>query len=191
MPHRLPGLVTLACVLATTRADASAFPQVDFQPQSSRYVAAAEEYRDIWRTEGERISAALEQATGLEMERGPIRTIVFGGISSSGYPGWPMRMRGDLAPDTKRATLVHELAHRQVARLTARHEDDHPVIFLFVYDVWVRVWGQEFADAQVAVESRRTGRYDYAGAWRTALALGAEGRAAHWQRFLAERQRRS
>jgi hypothetical protein len=53
--------------------------------------------------------------------------------------------------------------------------------------VWVRLWGQAFADAQVQVESRRTGRYDYAGAWRTALALGPDGRAERWARFLAAR----
>jgi hypothetical protein len=180
----------LACAfgIAFTSTQAVAYPQIDFQPESARYSAATEEYRGIWRTEGERISAALEQATGLEMEAGPIRTIVFNGISSSGYPGWPMRMRADLAPDTKRATLVHELAHRLVSPLTPRRFDDHPIIFLFVYDVWVDLWGQEFADRQVEVESSRRGRYDYEGAWRQTLALGRDGRAGRWKQFLAERR---
>lgn len=187
MTRRSGWLAILLLVLSAPLAEASQHPRLDFQPSSTRHAAAAEEYREIWRTEGERISAALEKATGLKMERGPIRTIVFNGISSSGYPGWPMRMRADLAPDTKRATLVHELAHRLVSDLTGRYEDDHPVIFLFVYDVWVELWGREFADAQVAVEARRTGRYDYAGAWRQALALGTEGRAARWHQFVRER----
>jgi hypothetical protein len=182
----LVGLLVIVCMAASMRAHAAAYPDIEFEPESSRFDSAAEEYREIWRTEGERISAALRQATGLQMETGPIRAIVFNGISSSGYPGWPMRMRADLAPDTKRATLVHELAHRLISPLTPRRFDDHPVIFLFVYDVWVDLWGREFADQQVQVESSRRGRYDYAGAWRDALALGAEGRAERWSQFIAE-----
>ena len=188
--RHLVGLLAMVYLTAAVRAHAAAYPDIDFEPESSRFAAATAEYREIWRTEGERISAALGQATGLQMEAGPIRAIVFDGVSSSGYPGWPMRMRADLAPDTKRATLVHELAHRLISPITPRRFDDHPVIFLFVYDVWVDLWGQEFADEQVQVESSRRGRYDYAGAWRDALALGAEGRAARWQQFLAERRKR-
>ena len=181
-------LLILASGAAIPIADASGYPRITFEPESARYAAATAEYREIWSTDGQRIGAALERATGLQMEAGPIHTIVFNGISSSGYPGWPMRMRADLAPDTKRATLVHELAHRLISPVTPRNFDDHPVIFLFVYDVWVELWGQEFADRQVQVESSRTGRYDYAGAWRDALALGAEGRVERWQEFLAERR---
>ena len=190
MVNKALWLSALAGSLVLARADAATYPQIDFEPESPRFVAAAEEYRAIWRAEGERISTALEQATELQMEAGPIRAIVFNGVSSSGYPGWPMRMRADLAPDTKRATLVHELAHRLISPITPRRFDDHPIIFLFVYDVWVQLWGKEFADAQVAVESQRTGRYDYAGAWRDALALGADGRKQRWSQFLAERTRR-
>ena len=190
MVNRAPWLIALAGSLVLAQAEAAPYPQIDFKPASPRFAAATEEYQDIWNTEGARISAAFEEATGLQMENGPIRAIVYNGISSSGYPGWPMRMRADLAPDTKRATLVHELAHRLISPITPRRFEDHPVIFLFVYDVWVQLWGKDFADAQVAVESQRTGRYDYAGAWRDALALGAEGRKQRWSQFLAERTRR-
>jgi hypothetical protein len=183
-------LFALALLLARTDSHASDYPQIDFQPESTRFEEATEEYREIWRAEGERISAALEQATGLDMEAGPITAIVFDGRSNSGYGRIPMRMRWSYPPDTKRATLVHELAHRLISDLVAKDMDEHPLIFLFVYDVWVRLWGQKFADEQVAVESRRRGRYDYEGAWRDALALGAEGRADRWQQFLAERAKR-
>ena len=186
MTRNIARATTLLCGLVATAAQASGHPQIEFQPESSRYAAAAEEYREIWRTEGERISAALERVTGLPMEAGPIRAIVFEGISNSGYKRIPMRMRASYPPDTKRATLVHELAHRLVSDRVSKDFEDHPVIFLFVYDVWVTMWGQDFADAQVAVESLRTGRYDYAGAWRDALALGAKGRAERWRKFLAD-----
>jgi hypothetical protein len=188
MNRRIRWLAAPLFGFLTAIAQAAEYPPIDFRPRSSRDAADAEAYREIWRTDGARISAALEAATGLQMEPGPVRAIVFGGVSSSGYPGWPMYMRADLAADTKRATLVHELAHRLISPITPRRFDDHPIIFLFVYDVWVRLWGRAFADAQVQVESRRTGRYDYAGAWRTALALGADGRAERWRQFLAERR---
>ena len=70
----------------------------------------------------------------------------------------------------------------------AKDFEEHPVIFLFVYDAWVELWGQEFADPQVVVESRRQGRYDYAGAWKDALALGKSGRAEAWAKFRATYQ---
>jgi hypothetical protein len=190
MTPRAAWLFALACALAIARAEASDHPRIDFEPESARYAPAAEEYRALWRAEGERISAALEQATGLEMEAGPITAVVYGGISSSGYPRYPMYMRANYPPDTKRATLVHELAHRLVSGLVPRNFEDHPVIFLFVYDVWVKLWGEAFADEQVAVESERRGRYDYESAWRDALALGAAGRAERLAQFLAERRRR-
>jgi hypothetical protein len=189
MTRRIAWVATLLCGLVAPVAPADAYPQIDFQPESSRFAAATEEYRDIWRTEGERITAALEDATGLPMEAGPIRAIVYDGISNSGYKRIPMRMRASYPPDTKRATLVHELAHRLISDYVSKYGEDHPIIFLFVYDVWVKLWGLEFADEQVRVEGQRTGRYDYAGAWRDALALGAEGRAQRWKQFLAEQQR--
>src|SRR5262245_5693146 len=188
MTRSSPQLVALMCTVAIPWTAARAYPRIDFEPDSGKFAEATEEYREIWRTEGGRISAALEQATGLHLEAGPISAIVFGGVSSSGYPQYPMYMRADLAFDTKRATLVHELAHRLISGLVPRNLEDHPVIFLFVYDVWVKLWGQEFADEQVAVESERRGRYDYESAWRDALALGAEGRAKRWSEFLAARQ---
>ncbi len=183
-------LYALACCVALSPAAAVAdYPDIEFKPESPKFEAAAAEYREIWRTEGERISAALEQATSLEMEAGPIRAIVYEGISNSGYKRRiPMRMRASYPPDTKRATLVHELAHRVISDYTSKDGEDHPIIFLFVYDVWVKLWGQDFADAQVAVESERTGVYDYAGAWRDALALSPEERARRWKAFLAESQ---
>ena len=185
MTHRPAWLLALTFSVALATGEARAYPQIDFEAESARFEAATEEYREIWRAEGARISAALEAATGLEMEAGPIHTIVYGGISNSGYRRNPMRMRASYPPDTKRATLVHELAHRLISDLVPRDFEEHPVIFLFVYDVWVQLWGQAFADAQVAVEGERRGRYDYESAWRDALALGREGRARRWKQFLA------
>lgn len=176
--HKLVA-VFLAFALPATAAE-----RMIFEAQSPQFEEARAEYEAIWREEGERIIEALEQRTGISVEPDPIRVVVYEGVSVSGYKQRPMRMRASYSPDTKRGTLVHELSHRLVADFFYKGDEDHPYLFLFLYDVWVDLWGKEFADAQVAVESRRRGIYDYEGAWKTALALGAEGRAAAWREFL-------
>jgi hypothetical protein len=155
-------------------------------PESSAFDHAADEYRDTWNREGQRIIAVMERATGLRFETGPIPVVVFEGTSSSGFRSEPMRLRASYPQDTKQATLVHELAHRLIGELIPDDFEDHPVIFLFVYDVWQELWGKAFADEQVAVESRRRGAFDYATGWRNALKLAAAERAAQFKQFLRE-----
>jgi hypothetical protein len=163
---------------------------ISFIPWEPEFIAAVDEYRAIWSAEGGRIVEALRRATGLTLEAGPIHAIVYEGPSFSGYHEAPMRLRASYPSATKRATLVHELSHRLIADLVPYDFEDHPTIFLFVYDVWVELWGKEFADEQVQIESARRGLYDYESAWKDALALGADARAKNWSTFLADRQRR-
>ena len=163
---------------------------ISFIPWEPEFKAAADEYRSIWAEEGGRIVEALRGATGLTLEAGTIQAVVFEGVSYSGYHDAPMRLRASYPSATKRATLVHELSHRLISYLVPYDSEDHPIIFLFVYDVWVQLWGKEFADEQVKVESARRGLYDYERAWKDALALGADERAKRWSAFLTERQRR-
>ena len=70
---------------------------------------------------------------------------------------WWRRLRGSYPEATKRATLIHELGHRLQNDLFTREEDDHPALFLWLYDVWTALYGPEFARQQVEVESARTG----------------------------------
>jgi uncharacterized protein (TIGR02145 family) len=165
---------------------AAVTPALDIAPETDNLAPAAAEYRSIWETDGPRIVAALERITGLRFESGPIRVVVYEGPSSSGYRERPMQLRASYPRATKQATLVHELAHRLISELVTGSFEDHPIIFLFVYDVWVELWGKEFADREVEVESARKGLYDYAGAWRDALALTPEERAKRFRQFLAE-----
>ena len=178
----------LAGLLLSGTFQASAATEIRFSAEAPEFEAAAEEYRLIWKEEGARIANTLHQLTGFQLEQGPIQTVVFEGVSNSGYRDIPMRMRASYPADTKRATLVHELSHRLITDLVPKDFEEHPVIFLFVYDAWVELWGQDFADAQVAVESRRRGVYDYDGAWKDALALGKSGRAEAWAKFRATYQ---
>jgi len=156
--------------------------RIEFVPLSESFSQAAVEYQQIWEREKDRIVAAMEHRTGLQFPRAGITAIVYEGISFSGYGSTPMRLRASLDLESKRGILVHELGHRLLGGI--HRNDQHPVLFLFLYDVWKELWGEAFADRQVRVESRRRGLYDYAGAWKAALSLSAEERAARLRSLL-------
>jgi hypothetical protein len=129
----------------------------------------------------------MESVSGLKFDRNEVRAIVFEGTSESGYKALPMRLRASYPPDTKKATLIHELGHRLESDLFSGIEDDHhQYLFLWLYDVWVKLYGRQFADDQVAVEKAR-GRM-YPAAWEAAMALTAEQRGSKWRDTLAARK---
>ena len=147
------------------------------------------DYETLWNAEGARIIEVMERVSGIRFDSPPyadtlIGAVVFEGVSNSGYRETPMRLRASYTPDTKKATLVHELGHRLQTGVARRDEDEHEVLFLWLYDAWVELWGKEFADAQVLVERARRGPYPRA--WDAALALDPPARAA---RFAALRDR--
>ena len=160
--------------------------QLDFEAESDSFGDAVAEYRSIWMADGERIVEVVERLTALEFEAGPVHVIVHEGTSFSGYRDIPMRMRASYSSSTKQATLVHELAHRLISELVPDTFEDHPIIFLFVHDAWVELWGREFADREVEVESARRGPSNYRGTWQSVLALSADERAQKFQQFLRE-----
>jgi hypothetical protein len=158
--------------------------RIVFQPESDQFLEAAHEYEAIWAREGQRITAAMEAASGLKFEDREVKAIILEISSSSGYKDEPMRLRASYPLETKKATLIHELGHRLESDLF-HDEDDHKYLFLWVFDVWVKLYGREFADAQVAVEKKR-GRM-YPAAWDFALSFTAEQRAIKWKETAAER----
>ena len=159
-----------------------------FEPATPGDRAAVAEYEAIWAADGDRIIKALESRTGLRFEESGIRVVVVEAISSSGFGPRPMRLRASYPTSTKKATLVHELGHRLQESYFRRNEEDHPYLFLYLYDVWVTLYGQAFADQEIKVESARRGYYDYERAWRAVLALTPTQRLAKWQEFLKSRQ---
>ena len=98
-----------------------------------------------------------------------------------------MVLRASYEDETKRGTLVHELGHRLAADVPFKG-DHHELIFLFVYDVWVDLWGKEFADGQVRIEGLRKGLVDYDGIWKRTLAMPAEERAERLREIIGPRR---
>jgi hypothetical protein len=159
--------------------------RIALEPESDQFSEAAHEYEIIWVAEGSKIITAMEAASGLKFEDREVKAIVLEVSSDSGYKETPMHLRASYPMDTKKATLIHELGHRLQSDLFHHDEDDHKYLFLWIYDVWVQLYGREFADAQVAVEKRR-GRM-YPAAWDFALSFTPEQRAAKWKKTVAER----
>jgi hypothetical protein len=178
-------LIALLALPATALAQAQDRQlQLNCTASAGQFAAATQEYRDIWAKEGPRIVAAMERKTGLRFEPGPIDVNVYEGTSYSGERGGrPMQLRASYPEPTKRGTLVHELGHRLAAGVPFKG-DHHELIFLFVYDVWVDLWGQAFADDQVNVESQRKGLVDYEGIWKKTLMLSAAERASRLQQII-------
>ena len=57
--------------------------------------------------------------------------------------------------------------------------NDHELLFLYLYDVWVELYGEEFAQQQILAENKRSNKKnDYKAMWETALALSKEDRRA-------------
>jgi hypothetical protein len=179
-----PIAVALAVVVLSALPVQNQPVTIEFEPESAtkESIKATAEYDAIWKADGARAVDAMERLTGVAFDERRITAIVYEGVSFSGGGDRPMRLRASYPPDVKKATLLHELLHRMLSRVTTTAEiDEHRKLFLVLYDIWVALYGKHFADRNVAVESRRKGLYDYESAWRWALAMSAEERAAKFK----------
>ena len=160
-----------------------------FSPESERFADATKEYQRIWEAEGKKIIQVMGEISGLEFGSQDIQVIIFEGASNSGFGDSPMRLRASYSPSIKKATLVHELGHRLNAQIKSRPDgiDEHRVLFLYLYDVWTKLYGKSFADEAVEVEKGRKGLYDYEAAWKWALALSGRERAERLRSLASKR----
>jgi len=152
--------------------------KINFSPESEKYAEATKEYQAIWSSESSKIVASMEKVSGVKFSEHDVQAIVYEGVSSSGFGDTPMKLRASYPLEVKKATLIHELGHRLLARIpTTKEIDEHRVLFLVLYDIWDSLYGKDFADRMVEVEKKRRGLYDYESAWTWALSLSKEERA--------------
>jgi hypothetical protein len=151
-----------------------------------KFDAAVDEYRRIWAAEGPRIIDAMERITALKFPDKKIKAEVYEGTSFSGRGNAPMRFRASYLAEEKKSTLVHELGHRMNAQIRTRPQDldEHRLLFLYLYDLYVDLYGKEFADREVAFGKTLKGLYDYEGAWNWALAMSREERLSRFAEVL-------
>ena len=164
--------------------------RLTFEPEEADYAEATQEYRAVWAREGQRITEALVARSGLRFETDAVEVEVMEGPSWAGTTTIGMRASYPVA--TKQATLVHELGHILIGDLIPDNTppgsapEPHYILFLFLYDVWVDLWGLEFANEQVAVESSRRGIVDYEGTWQAVLSVTQEDRANQLRAIIAQ-----
>ncbi|HMP67449.1 MAG TPA: hypothetical protein PKA60_01745 [Candidatus Paceibacterota bacterium] len=142
-----------------------------FTPESQDYLEATNEYISIWNKEGDRIINEFKKVTGLDFIHKTINIVVYEGPSWSGKKDKPMKLRASYDSDTKIATLIHELGHKLLVQLKNRIDgiDEHMILNIFLYDIWINLYGEVFANKAVAIEKNRKGIYDYEKAWVWAL----------------------
>jgi hypothetical protein len=176
--------ISIAALLSAAAAQAQT--TVEFVASTPAHESAARAYRAIWEQDGARIVAALEAETCMRFPETALAAVVGDEVSDSGGPEHPMSLRASYDLDAKRATLVHELAHRHLWQLTQRLDalDGHRTLYLILDRVWADVWGTEFAAARVRGEASWHATYDYAAAWRWAQKLTVDQRGALWNRLL-------
>ena len=142
---------------------------ISFTPDNPEFSEAAKEYAAIWAKDGKRITDAIENSVRKRFNVKDIQAIVFEGISQSN----PLKLRASYDRNTKSATLVHELLHIISAEYMFKlpgKEDElsiglHKQIDLVLYDIWLELYGEQFAHKQVAIESKRTAIYKEAWNW--------------------------
>jgi len=183
---RTSHVVLISIAASLTAAAAYAQPTVEFIASTQAHESAARAYRAIWEQDGARIIAALEARTCMRFPETTVAAVVGDEVSDSGGPEHPMSLRASYDLDVKRATLVHELAHRHLWQLTQRLSDldGHQTLYLILDRVWADVWGQDFAAARIHGESTWTATYDYASAWEWASKLTVDQRGVLWNRLL-------
>ncbi|HYD12076.1 MAG TPA: hypothetical protein VEC11_04455 [Allosphingosinicella sp.] len=157
----------------------AAAPPVTFTPLEPRFAETADYYRALWSREGGRIVAALERHSGFAFPARPLEIILRDGRPMTGYGCSAIRLRGTYTGSAAIGTLIHELGHCLTAQMPRTAGlDDHRLLYLFLYDVWTDLYGQEFANRMVRLERRIPTGYDYDGAWTWALAMTREERQA-------------
>jgi len=179
---RLALVVPILVVTSTVLMAQSRRVTVTFSPEQKTpgFNAAVDEYRAIWAAEGNRIVEGMEQISKLKFPDKSVKVQIYEGPSFSGRFGGPMRLRASYQADEKKATLVHELGHRMNAQLTTRPQDldEHRLLFLYLYDLYVDLYGKDFADREVAFGKTLKGLYDYEAAWNWAMGMNREERLA-------------
>jgi len=154
--------------------------RLTFVADSAVYAPSAEWYQREWDADVGRILEAMEAASGLRFPHLDVRVVVYLGISYTGTDSLPMHLNVRYPFGM---TVVHELGHRLSGQIHSRPPeiDEHRLLYLWLYDAWVALYGQRFADAAVQAErgwDSQTPVPFFAPAWDWALSMTREQRAS-------------
>lgn len=167
---------------------------INFYPESNnpKFEKAAAEYKKLWEQDENRIVSAIENISGLKFKEKFINALVFDDVSYS----VPLQLSANITLERKRGALVHELCHRLVVGNNIEVKSGknynswifaiHKHIDLILYDIWVTLYGENFAKREIKYEiSLWTGKgiSPYKIAWNFVLSLNKEERAKEFAKF--------
>lgn len=159
-------------------------PKINFHPECdiSRFMEAADEYKKIWDEDGDKITETIERISGSVFRADLYNAIILDNKPSSSYP---IILRSSYPFEQKKSTLIHELCHKVIKlndEMKASSLENHKILNLILYDIWVELYGKEFADD--AVTRERVWEGVYPEAWDHALAFTKEQRQEEYQKFI-------
>lgn len=150
-------------------------------------VLAANVYSKIWKNDGSRITKVAEKISGLKFKEKKIIAKVHRGMSRSE----PLYLDSRFKSYGKRGNLIHELLHRLLyANGVDKNEvgenklESHKILDLILYDIWVEIYGAEFADWVVNQEKSFSDTYKKA--WEWALNMNEEERKSKFTEIVTE-----
>lgn len=167
-----------------------------FKPQNPEdlgLVLAAYGYAKCWDEQGQKIVNTFQLLTEMQFKQRHITAIIVKGErSKAGKTGEHMKLSECYRiPENKLVHLSHELAHRLLGgnkvwtsdSSKRWRYDEHLRIYLFLYDTWSDLYGEDFAAAAVAYECQDSANY-YKKAWNAALSMSREERHAMLHRLV-------
>jgi Glu-tRNA(Gln) amidotransferase subunit E-like FAD-binding protein len=153
------------------------FPECDIP----RFVEGAEVYKQIWDTDGEKITETIERISRFQFRADVYNAIILDNKPSASYP---LILLSSYTLEQKKATLIHELTHKVLRRTDAMKEselENHKVMDLILYEIWTDVYGEDFAKS--AVEGEQIWSDIYTKAWDYALAFTKEQRKEEYKKY--------
>jgi hypothetical protein len=166
--------------------------KIRFFPEWSNeeLIKAAEEYGEIWRAIGSGSTERLESATKLEFREAYINAVVHEGMSFSN----PLLLRADLKTTLKAPAIVHELGHRLLIGndvILPRGNINftlysHRLLYLFLYDIYVALFGAQQTKTIVEYESDL--RVGYRDAWAWTLHMSAYERKERFRAITRDKE---
>lgn len=127
---------------------------IKFNPKfkNGDLIKATKEYENIWHEDGKRIVEEIEKYSNLKFKTDKIDAIVFEGISKSK----PLQLRASIPFDYKKAVLIHELCHILFVNNNVKiNSEIHIELSPIIYNVWVKLYGKDFADKMVNIEKNQ------------------------------------
>lgn len=163
------------------------YPDSDREDRLKTTEKGVKEYKKIWKQEGEKIVKTIEKVSGLKFKEKTINSVVY--VGSLPSRSIPLSLKADYSLERKKGILIHELCHRLMSGNKIWFDikkrnfslEVHKAIYLILYDIWLNLYGKNFAKANLDYESKSA---LYKKAWEWALSFNKEERSKRFRKII-------